>query len=317
VRGALFTTTWQALAAPRRLVPIVLVAAALILVQLAYSPDDPRAGLVPLVMTIGFVALGPVGWRVHWALHLAAALLVVGAGGVLLPRVLGLGPTFLTDVGSLSVAAVLYLAGGWGLGRDLELEHDLERSQLHAMRAHLDPHFLYNTLNALAEWCRQDATQAEEGIVRLSAMLEGVFAGLELRRWPLERELAVVADLVALHRVRDPGALTLEQRIDGPTDGIEVPPLALLLLGENAIKHGPQKGHRGTLTLTVRVATTVQIVLENPGSYRPVSDGRGRGLTLLRRQLDAAYGRGRARVVLAGEGARTRATLTLPRSRPL
>jgi hypothetical protein len=317
-----WSSTLRALAAPRRLVPIVLVAAALTLVQLAYS-DDARVGLVPVAMTLGFVLLGPASWRLHGALFVAGAALVVAGAGIALPRALDLGPTFLTDAGSLAVAAVLYLAGGWGLGRDIELERDLERSQLHALRAHLDPHFLYNTLNAIAEWCRQDPLQAEEAIVRLSAMLESVFTGLETRRWPLMRELAVVDDLVALHRVRDPGALSLVHRIEGPADDVELPPLVLLLLAENAVKHGAQKGHRGPLELTVTVEeTVVRVVLENPGPYRAGAGnggggGGGRGLVLLRRQLDAAYGPGRARVALTGEGARTRATLTLPRSRPL
>jgi len=322
-----------ALAAPRRLIPIALVAAVLILVQASYS-SEARAAWVPLLMTLGFVALAPASWRLHlaaearstWGLlaFAAGAALVVGGAGILLPRALGLGPSFLTDPGSLAVAAVLYLAGGWGLGRDLDLEQDLVRSQLHAMRAHLDPHFLYNTLNAIAEWCRQDPAQAEEAIVRLSALLESVFSGLELRHWPLARELAVIDDLVALHRVRDPDALVLERRVDGPAGDVELPPLALLLLVENAVKHGARAGHRGTVTLAVTIeATAVRIVLENPGPYRPgggAGGTPGRGLALLGRQLAAAYG-GRARIELASApapgGERTRATLTLPRSRPL
>jgi two-component system sensor histidine kinase AlgZ len=327
---AVVESTLRALCAPRRLVPLVLVAGVLVLVQAAYS-RDARAALVPLAMATGFVLLGPASWRA-WvvaaparargarALGLVAyalvALLVVGVAGVLLPRALGLGPTFLGDPGSLSVAAVLYLAGGWGLGRDIELELDLVHAQLVGVRTHLDPHFLYNTLNAIAEWCREDAAQAEEAILRLSAMLEAVFTGLETRAWPLARELALAADLVALHRVRDPGALVLETRVDAAlAAAAEVPPLALLLLVENAIKHGTRRGHEGAIVVEVVTAGAgLCATIENPGAYRPGAPGRG--LALLGQRLAAAYGRG-ARVVLEDAGGlRTRATLHLPARSP-
>jgi LytS/YehU family sensor histidine kinase len=224
------------------------------------------------------------------------------------------GPTFLTDPGSLLVALVLYLVGGWGLGRDIELERDLTHARLLAIRAQLDPHFLYNTLNAIAEWCREDPGQAETAILRLSAMLEGVFTGLETRAWPLPRELALAGDLVALHAVRDPGALSLESRIEGEADQVEVPPLVLLLLVENAVKHGARKGHRGPIAVQVTVeASRVRIHVENPGPYQPAAPGRG--LAMLRRRLEAAYGSA-ATVELAAAGAGTRATLLLPRRSP-
>lgn len=318
---AILSSTLRALVAPRRLVPVLLVAAVLVAVQASYGPD-PRAALVPLAMTLGFLLLAPAIWRAVLArsprsplgllLFAASAGFVVGVAGVLLPRALSLGPTFLTDAGSLVVAAVLYLAGGWGLGRDIELELDLVHSQLVAVRAHFDPHFLYNTLNAIAEWCREDPVQAEDAILRLSALLEGVFTGLSSRAWPLARELALIEDFVALHRVRDPGALTLV--IEAGDREVQVPPLALLVLIENAVKHGPRRGHRGELRVQVLAeGAGLRVTVENPGPYSPGEPGRG--LALLRQRLAAAYG-ARARLTLAAVGERTRATLELPHRSP-
>jgi hypothetical protein len=320
---AIFESTLRALMAPRRLIPLALVAATLALVQAGYSADA-RAPLVPLAMTLAFVVVAPAAWRLlvaqrpgssaGLAAYAGSAAAVVLTTGWLLPRALALGPTFLTDAGSLLVAGVLYLTGGWGLGRDIELEQDLQHARLQAMRAHLDPHFLYNTLNAIAEWCREDAAQAETAIVRLSALLAGVFAGLETRRWPLGRELHLIEDFVALHRVRDPGAVELHLSAGDAAADVLVPPLALLALAENAVKHGAGQGHRGTVTLAVAIEDTqLRITLENPGPYQPAGDGRG--LRMLRRQLHAAYG-ARARLQLVAAGPRTRATMTLPRSGP-
>jgi two-component system, LytTR family, sensor histidine kinase AlgZ len=315
---AVVGSTLRALVAPRRLVPIALVGVVLVLVQASYS-RDPRAVLVPVAMTVGFVLLAPATWRLWLApapdslagmlafASLGAA--VIALTGALLPLALALGPTFLTDDGSLLVALVLYLAGGWGLGRDIELEQDLANTRLLAVGRHLDPHFLYNTLNAIAEWCREDAVQAEAAILRLSTLLQAVFAGLETRRWPLARELALVEDFVALHRVRDPGARSLAMGTAGLVDELQVPPLVLLQLVENAVKHG----QRGTIELQVQAGSDLLVTVENPGPYRPRAPGRG--LAMLRRRLELAYGRD-ARLELADLGERTRATLHLPRRPP-
>ncbi|HEU4533708.1 MAG TPA: histidine kinase, partial [Polyangiaceae bacterium] len=163
----------------------------------------------------------------------AAGVLAVGLTGVLLPRLLGVGPTFLTDAGSLPVATALFWVGGWGLGRDIdrhegleaarrraaELEREAERAELAALRSQLDPHFLFNTLNAIAEWCREDGEVAERAILTLSTMLRTTLEGVKRPGWPLRDELRLSAMLVELHAVRDPEATGLELEADGELAG--------------------------------------------------------------------------------------------------
>ena len=80
----------------------------------------------------------------------------------------------------------------WVLGRDIELSSELaaearraasltraaEDARLIAIRQHLDPHFLFNTLGAIAEWCREDPVVAERALLELSAMLHTLFEGI-------------------------------------------------------------------------------------------------------------------------------------------
>lgn len=327
-----FAATLRALAMPRRAVPIAAVTAALVAVQLYYAASA-TAALVPLAMVASFVVLAPWSWR-RWlggrrasaraawpgrAAYAAVAVVAVTLSGVVLPRALGLGPTYFTDPGSLGISVVLFAVGGWGLGRDLELEHGLEEARLLALHTHLDPHFLYNTLNAIAEWCAEDAKVAEEAIARLAGMMRELLAGLELARWPLRREVALAADLLELHRLRDAEALTVSVNLDEEIADVEVPPLLVLALVENAVKHGPRSGHRGQVELEVkRRGGEVVCRVENPGPYAPSPEG-GHGSRTLRQRLQHAYG-GRARLSidqvndLAGDHdrPRTRATLVLP-----
>lgn len=326
--------TWKALLHPRRLLPILVVSAPLLVAQARWSLD-PLAVPLGALLCVAFVAIAPVSYRVlfpdgldlsHGAVRLALYALV-GAGVVLgvgagVPKVLGMRPTFLTERTSLLVILAMFLVGGWGLGRDVgfeqrvrRLQAEAERAQLLALKAHLDPHFLFNTLNAIAEWCRIDGEVAERAVLQLSSMLRAVLEGVRAPLWPLEKELELVDRLVALHLLRDKALFTLTKRIPSPVPAVAVPPMSLLALAENAVKHGPAAGHRGELSLAVTVAgERVTVTLENPGPWRGPRPG-SEGLPSLRRQLELTFGPEASLEVAAAGEARTRATLTLPSRR--
>jgi two-component system, LytTR family, sensor histidine kinase AlgZ len=323
--------TWLALLAPRRLVPILVVSIPLVLTQAAWS-QEPRATWLGIAMCLVFVALAPVSYRVlfpdgldlsHGAVRLVLYSLI-GAGvvlslGVGVPRLFHLRPTFLTDRSSLAVSVAMFLVGGWGLGRDIgfeqrfrRLQAEAERAQLLSLRAHLDPHFLFNTLNAIAEWCRIDGVVAEAAVLKLSQMLRTVLAGVKEPLWPLEQELSLVRMLFDLHLLRDKDLFTLELHVPTPVPDVKVPPMSLLTVAENAVKHGPGKGHRGLIVVKVENGSgRLTVSVENPGPYagpRPGSDGLP---TLLRQLSLSTGGRAAFHITQAGEN-RTRAELTFP-----
>jgi signal transduction histidine kinase len=336
-----FRETLAALLAPRRLIPIVLVCLPLVAAQGRFS-GDPMAVPLAIATCLAFVLVAPACWR--WLLpdHVGGAayalpLMIYGAIGlgvvlflgVLVPDLLGIGKTFLTNPMSLAITGALFVVGGWGLGRDIGLEASLareraraetlareaEQAQLLALRAHLDPHFLFNTLNAIAEWCRQDGETAERAILQLSSILRAVLEGVRAPAWPLGRELELVRTLFSLHEVRDRQAFTLDWQVADVND-VPVPPMILLPLADNAVKHGPAAGHRGAIALSVRRAGgEVQIALENPGPHRGPRPGSA-GLPTVERRLALAYG-GAARLQVAPAGDRTRVTVSLPAAGPL
>lgn len=327
----LLAHTLKALLAPRRLIPIVLVSAPLVVAQHRYSPSrDPGAVGVGLAMCLAFALVAPWLWRatanrgaLGLLLYGLVGAVMVAALGLGLPALLGVGHTFLTEHESLLVALALLLVGGWGLGRDIEfeaslgreraraeaLEREAERAQLLALRSHLDPHFLFNTLNAIAEWCRADGEVAERAVLRLSAMLRTILDGVRLPAWPLRRELDLCRDLFALHAVRDPGRF--DCAVDGDPGDIAVPPLLLLPLAENAIKHGPGAGHRGPVRIHLTLGpSSIEIVLDNPGPFAGPRPG-GEGLHMARRRLALAYD-GRASLTIGPAAHGTRAVVTIP-----
>ncbi len=334
-RDSIVRATWKALLHPRRLLPILVVCAPLLVAQVRWS-RDPLAVPLGALLCVAFVALAPVSYRVlfpdgldlsHGAVRLGLYALV-GAGVVLsvgagVPKVLGMQPTFLTERTSLLVSVALFLVGGWGLGRDVgfeqrvrRLEADAERAQLLALKAHLDPHFLFNTLNAIAEWCRIDGEVAERAVLELSAMLRAVMEGVKAPLWPLEKELELVDRLFALHLLRDKALFSLDKQLPSPLPLVAVPPMSLVALAENAVKHGPAAGHRGVLSLAVATqGDRVLVTLENPGPWKGPRAG-SEGLPSLRRQLELTFGAEASLQLEAVGDARTRATLTFPRRSP-
>jgi len=345
--GSILRRTWRALLEPKRLAPVLLVSAALVTAQASFGGDRLAVPL-GVAMCLAFVLVAPVSWRVLFpfgpqlgqlsvrlSLYAAVGSGVVLVIGVVVPRLLLMQPTLITLRGSMVVCLALFLAGGWGLARDIdfddrlraaesravELERAAERAQLLALRAHLDPHFLFNTLNAIAEWCRQDGEIAERAVLQLSSMLRAILAGVRAVSWPLATELELLRTLFDLYRLRDVDLYQLQMQAPAPLPAVEVPPLLLLPLAENAIKHGPAAGHRGPVLLTVTTdesAGRLLLTLDNPGPWQGQRPG-GEGLRMVTRRLALAYSDqgAEASLTVAGVGARTVAELSLPLSGPV
>ena len=340
--SALFTPTLRALVAPRRAVPLALVGLSLLSAEWLASASLV-AVFLDAVLLAAFCASAPALWRAlfaeeprslaahvgAWTLYSLAAALIVGALAVLLPPVLGVRWTYLSEPRSLGVLVVLFLVGGWGLGRDIELEAgvvreraraerlaiDAEQAQILALRAQLDPHFLFNTLNAIAEWCREDPVVAERATLDLAALLRSVFDALRTPGWSLAREVALLRQLAALYAARDATRYAFHFDVDAADTAREVPPLLLLPLFENAIKHGPAAGHTGPVTLRIAAQPTQTLVeVHNPGAFGGPREG-GEGLRSVERRLALAYG---AAVCLTIDSTddTTCVAVRLPRARP-
>ncbi|MBT3222295.1 MAG: histidine kinase [Proteobacteria bacterium] len=333
---SLYLQTLKALVHWRRAIPIFVVVAAILGAQHYYSHGRWQADVLAVVMCAAFFFFSPFAWRtlfppdkdLNFRLFRFIAFGCTGVVPLFIavegPRLFYIGPTFLTSSPDLAVVIALYLVGGWGLGRDIELElgwekerllaeqlrNEAERAQLMALRAHLDPHFLFNTLNAIAEWCREDAETAEQALLRLSGLLREILDGAREWWWPLSRELNLINNLWQLHQTRDPGRFSIKWDASEIDPELVVPPLILLPLAENAVKHGPLKGNAGILHLKVSLGDDrLKITIINPGPFEGPRDG-GEGLTTVEKRLKLAYDSQGAFYIAGGKN--TTAVLDLP-----
>lgn len=196
-----------------------------------------------------------------------------------------------------------------------ELEVALARAEQAALAATLHPHFLFNTLQAVAEMVHRDVDAADRMLVQLGALLRRL---LDDRRplVPLRDELSFVADYLALEQVRFGSMLTIHWNIAEDLEAAEVPRLVLQPLAENAIRHGLwPTGRPGNLAITAHHrgdALAISICDDGIGLGSATTAGTGHGLASVRARLAHLYA-GRATCAIgAGAVGGTQVRLELP-----
>ncbi|MDP3275922.1 MAG: histidine kinase [Deltaproteobacteria bacterium] len=308
------------------------------------SHTGEQAGLVfGVVAAMYTLFLGPLPWRVlvpleedgrrlhklvRWGIAGAIALglfaMMVLPYAWLVHALDGHRSYLVSRPRELAVSTLLFLVGGWGLARDVQLEQRLDRTirtsgrltqaleaaQLSALRADLDPHFLFNALNAIASQCTTDPVGAEDNIVRLSSLLRAVLDTRRRALHPLDEELALARDYLALLATRYP---ELKFRIEDHDESLHecmIPPLILQPLLENAVRHGQHAEGPVVISVTRAGDGRLCLIVSSAGALGDARDG-GIGLELVRRRLAIAYQSDCDFLIETHEG-RAVATLNIP-----
>jgi len=169
------------------------------------------------------------------------------------------------------------------------------RAELEALRAQLDPHFLFNTLHSLMALVRHDPQAAEDALERLAALLRHtLMSRRECEDVTLMEELDFIQNYLALERLRLGDRLRIEERIQPETLGCRLPPFTLQPLIENSIKHGiGPRAHGGLLTIKTERENGVlrlEVLDDGPGAtLEEVSSSSGSGLRIARQRLITRY----------------------------
>ncbi len=181
---------------------------------------------------------------------------------------------------------------------DIELKiRDMERerveTELRALKAQVNPHFFFNTLNSLYALSLDKSERAPELILRLSDLMRYVIyeAGDDLV--PVGKQLEFLQNYVFLERVRTDDLLPVSFDVEGAHREVRIAPLVFLAFVENAFKHG-EKDPAGDpfirIRFDLRKPDRVGFFIENRMDLRrPVASGGGFGLANVRRQLELRY----------------------------
>lgn len=193
----------------------------------------------------------------------------------------------------------LMLVGGLVAARahsDELLQASLAEAQVatnRLLQSQIHPHVLFNALNGLAELVHKSPKAAERAIRHLSDLLRRIMRASEYMRLPLGEERKIIADFLALEAIRLEQRLRVVWEWDESLDAIEVPPLLLQPLVENAIKHGIAPSIPGGDLIIRARAQGGAILLEVWNSGVPFIDseeGNGIGVKNLRSRLALHFG---------------------------
>ncbi len=173
------------------------------------------------------------------------------------------------------------------------LKAQLAEARLAALRSQLDPHFLFNTLNAVSSLVERDPRGVRRMISRLSELLRRSLDAGPAQEVPLEQELVFVERYLEIMQIRFQGSLAVRFDVQPEVKDALVPNLVLQPLVENAIKHGTSKVPGGGLIEIGARRVDGRVVLrvsDNGPGEDAAPRGEGLGLRNTRERLAAMYG---------------------------
>lgn len=180
--------------------------------------------------------------------------------------------------------------------RTSQLQAQLVKARLQALKSQLQPHFLFNTLNSISALMLTDVKAADRMIVRLGDLLRISLETAGTQMTTLSRELEFVNCYIEIEKVRFEERLKVSVDVAPETLDASVPHLLLQPLVDNAIKHGISRLTAGG---EIRISATtdhrdlhLEVKDNGPGVREPVSfQSSGVGLRITRERLETIYGR--------------------------
>jgi len=275
------------------------------------------------------LAKGPE-WRIA-ATYIAAAVVGSYVGAFILHRTLipgALGNTrsvvmsgvftllFSALFGGISMASVYYRQAVERARAVETMRAELAEAELRALRAQINPHFLFNTLNSIAALIRVDQAAAEATTTRLADVFRYTLRASDSGEARLGDELAFLRQYLAIERTRFGKRLVVEEDIARGLDDARIPSMLLQPLVENAVRYAiSPRAEGGTLRLVARADGTLlrlTVADDGPGLDATArASGNGFGLHSVRERLRAA-GPPHALDIRTAPGEGTVIEITLP-----
>ncbi len=179
--------------------------------------------------------------------------------------------------------------------KNLRWEAVKNEMELNKLKSQLNPHFLFNAMNTIRALIDENPDTAKAAVTNLAHILRSSLQFGKMKLIPLEQELKIVTDYLAIEKLRFEEKLHFDIQINTALTAVKIPPMMLQTLVENAIKHGTAKRKEGgkiTITIDENNAQSVRIQITNPGEYREENKPENTkfGLANTRQRLKLIFG---------------------------
>jgi two-component system, LytTR family, sensor kinase len=174
----------------------------------------------------------------------------------------------------------------------LKLEALVKELELKTIKAHINPHFIFNALNSIRALIDENPARARKAVTELSNILRSSMQAEKLETVTFEKELNIVKDYLALEYIRFEERLQVEYEIDEDTLDQPIPPMMLQTLVENAIKHGISRQVDGGKVKIVSdfLEDYHELLIVNTGALNGNRDVDGFGLASTKNRLQILFG---------------------------
>lgn len=174
-----------------------------------------------------------------------------------------------------------------------KLEQEKKRTELNFLKAQMQPHFLFNTLNTLYSETIQDSGKAQEVVLHLSDLLRFVLEECGKPLIPVTNEIKMIRDFIALERLRHGERLNVNLAVGAISDDAMISPLILMPFIENSVKHSLHS-RRGLIGIDIAIRMEKNFLyldISNPTGSGMTEriNGTGQGIRNTRSQLDLLY----------------------------
>ena len=206
------------------------------------------------------------------------------------------GPSILFFVVILFVSLGLRINFEWK--RSEEEKNKIEKEKLNAelsyLKAQVNPHFLFNTLNIIYTLATTRSDQTAEAVMKLSKLMRYVIIDVQAPFVPIEKEIGYIENFIELHRLRLAKNNQINFLVSGIQDGLQISPFLLIPFVENAIKHGTSTIEPMIIDISLALALSnneLQFSVKNdklnvnPQNY----DSTGVGNENTRKRLEMIY----------------------------
>lgn len=165
------------------------------------------------------------------------------------------------------------------------------QTELKYLKAQMQPHFFFNTLNNLYALTLRRSSEASDVVLQLSGIMKYIIYDAKKKSVPLLREINYIDNYIALEKLRYDKSLNANIRITGDIDDVLVPPLLFLPFVENAFKHGLK--NQPDCSLDIRFETDGSKLIFTIKNYfdpqKPKENSGGIGLVNMKRRLEIMY----------------------------
>lgn len=195
----------------------------------------------------------------------------------------------------------------------LKLETELKASELNTLKGQINPHFMFNSLNNIRGLMLEDVEKSREMITRLSEMLRYSLTKNKIDTIALKEELEMVNNYIELSKIQFENRLQFSSQVDNKLLNIEIPPMIIQMLIENAIKHGISNIREGgsVILSIIEAQKKVIIKVSNSGALTENKSTTKVGIENIKKRLVLLY-KDQASFTLKTENNLVIATIKLP-----